>query len=180
MTASSRTAFWSPRRRRTRSLPRARATRGAWSSRRFSTASASTSRTSRSSRCVPSGPCPPARRACSPPASGPCAQDYQRQVAASGIITQDQIHNLFLNLNSLADFQRRFLIGVEANASLPPEQQHFGHLFITMVARSSTARARHSLILRPARCRRTTFPSTSLIAPTSPLRRNSPSARTRP
>ncbi|KAK4696689.1 cell division control protein 24, partial [Phenoliferia sp. Uapishka_3] len=59
-------------------------------------------------------------------------QNYQRQVAASGIITQDQIHNLFLNLNSLADFQRRFLIGVEANASLPPEQQHFGLLFITM------------------------------------------------
>ncbi|KAM0747778.1 hypothetical protein T439DRAFT_292360 [Meredithblackwellia eburnea MCA 4105] len=53
-------------------------------------------------------------------------------LAASGVITQDQIHNLFLNLNSLADFQRRFLIGVEANASLPPEQQHFGLLFLTM------------------------------------------------
>lgn len=60
-------------------------------------------------------------------------QDYQRQVQANDIITQDQIHNLFLNLNSLADFQRRFLIGVEANASQPPEQQRFGHLFLQMV-----------------------------------------------
>lgn len=66
-------------------------------------------------------------------AASPTLQNYQRQVAASGVITQDQIHNLFLNLNSLADFQRRFLIGVEANASLPPEDQHFGHLFLTMV-----------------------------------------------
>ncbi|KAI5481223.1 cell division control protein 24 [Pseudohyphozyma bogoriensis] len=65
-------------------------------------------------------------------------QDYQRQVASNDIITQDQIHNLFLNLNSLADFQRRFLIGVEANASLTPEQQHFGHLFLTMTLLKNT------------------------------------------
>ncbi|SCV74818.1 BQ2448_7847 [Microbotryum intermedium] len=59
-------------------------------------------------------------------------QDYQRQVQANDIITQDQIHNLFLNLNTLCDFQRRFLIGVEANASRPPEEQRFGHLFLQM------------------------------------------------
>jgi cell division control protein 24 len=64
-------------------------------------------------------------------------QDYQRQVAANDIITQDQIHNLFLNLNTLADFQRRFLIGVEANASRPPDEQRFGHLFLQMVRCSS-------------------------------------------
>lgn len=60
-------------------------------------------------------------------------QDYQRQIQANDIITQDQIHNLFLNLNSLADFQRRFLIGVEANASQPFENQRFGNLFLQMV-----------------------------------------------
>nr|CRX79227.1 hypothetical protein ls5931a1_00043 [Leucosporidium scottii] len=59
-------------------------------------------------------------------------QDYQRQVQANDIITQDQIHHLFLNLNTLADFQRRFLIGVEANASRPPDEQRFGHLFLQM------------------------------------------------
>lgn len=59
-------------------------------------------------------------------------QDYQRQVQANDVITQDQVHNLFLNLNALADFARRFLIGVEANASQLPENQRFGHLFLQM------------------------------------------------
>ncbi|GAA5872747.1 hypothetical protein JCM1840_004507 [Sporobolomyces johnsonii] len=57
-------------------------------------------------------------------------QDYQRQLQMNDILTQDQIHSLFINLNKLADFQRRFLIGVESNASLAPEQQRFGHLFL--------------------------------------------------
>ncbi|GAA6036256.1 hypothetical protein JCM8097_006862 [Rhodosporidiobolus ruineniae] len=59
-------------------------------------------------------------------------QDYQRQLQMNDVLTQDQIHSLFINLNKLADFQRRFLIGVEGNASLPPEQQRFGHLFLQM------------------------------------------------
>lgn len=81
------------------------------------------SKTSRSSRYVHAPLCAPT----DPP------QDYQRQVQANDIITQDQIHNLFLNLNALADFARRFLIGVEANASQAPENQRFGHLFLQMV-----------------------------------------------
>ena len=52
------------------------------------------------------------------------------------VLTQDQIHSLFINLNKLADFQRRFLIGVESNASLPAEQQRFGHLFLLSVRSS--------------------------------------------
>ncbi|SCZ94610.1 BZ3500_MvSof-1268-A1-R1_Chr12-3g03996 [Microbotryum saponariae] len=59
-------------------------------------------------------------------------QDYQRQVQANEVLSQDQVHALFLNLNTLADFQRRVLIGVEANASRPPEEQHFGNLFLQM------------------------------------------------
>ncbi|GAA5990443.1 hypothetical protein JCM10908_007375 [Rhodotorula pacifica] len=59
-------------------------------------------------------------------------QDYQRQLQTSDVLTQDQIHSLFINLNKLADFQRRFLIGVESNASLPAEQQRFGNLFLQM------------------------------------------------
>ncbi|GAA5888278.1 hypothetical protein JCM6882_008566 [Rhodosporidiobolus microsporus] len=59
-------------------------------------------------------------------------QDYQRQLQMNDILTQDQIHSLFINLNKLADFQRRFLIGVEGNASLPAEQQRFGGLFLQM------------------------------------------------
>lgn len=52
---------------------------------------------------------------------------------ANDVISQDQIHGLFLNLNALADFQRRFLIGVEANASQSPDNQRFGYLFLQMV-----------------------------------------------
>ncbi|KAK4052297.1 Guanine nucleotide exchange factor for Cdc42p [Microbotryomycetes sp. JL221] len=59
-------------------------------------------------------------------------QDYQRQLQANDVLTQDQIHHLFLNLNALCDFQRRFLIGVEANASRPAQDQRFGHLFLQM------------------------------------------------
>lgn len=60
-------------------------------------------------------------------------QDYQRKLAEDGILSQDTIHNLFLNLNAIVDFARKFLIGVEANASLPAEQQRFGSLFLAMV-----------------------------------------------
>ncbi|SCV73192.1 BQ2448_7117 [Microbotryum intermedium] len=59
-------------------------------------------------------------------------QDYQRQVQANEVLSQDQVHALFLNLNTLADFQRRVLIGFEANASRPPEEQRFGNLFLQM------------------------------------------------
>lgn len=59
-------------------------------------------------------------------------QDYQRQLHQAEIITPDQIHHLFLNLNSLCDFQRRFLIGVETNASQTENNQRFGHLFKQM------------------------------------------------
>ncbi|KDE03617.1 hypothetical protein MVLG_05912 [Microbotryum lychnidis-dioicae p1A1 Lamole] len=59
-------------------------------------------------------------------------QDYQRQVQANEVLSQDQVHALFLNLNTLTDFQRRVLIGVEANASRPPEEQRFGNLFLQM------------------------------------------------
>jgi cell division control protein 24 len=41
---------------------------------------------------------------------------------------------LFANLNELVDFQRKFLIGVEANAVQPPEKQQFGQLFMQMVS----------------------------------------------
>ncbi|KAG0146087.1 hypothetical protein CROQUDRAFT_107409 [Cronartium quercuum f. sp. fusiforme G11] len=59
-------------------------------------------------------------------------QNYQRALLQREILPSDQIRALFMNLDSLVDFQRRFLIGVEANARLPPEDQRFGHLFATM------------------------------------------------
>lgn len=59
-------------------------------------------------------------------------QNYQRALLQREILPSDQIRALFMNLDSLVDFQRRFLIGVEANARLPPDEQRFGHLFATL------------------------------------------------
>ncbi|KAJ1948944.1 Guanine nucleotide exchange factor for Cdc42p, partial [Linderina macrospora] len=55
-------------------------------------------------------------------------QELQKQ----NIISNETTRYMFANLNSMVDFQRRFLIGVEANASLSPDDQHFGSLFINM------------------------------------------------
>ncbi|BFZ60638.1 Guanine nucleotide exchange factor for Cdc42p [Saitoella coloradoensis] len=59
-------------------------------------------------------------------------QHYMRELQAQEIVSADTIHMLFANLNTLVDFQRRFLIGVEGNAAKPPDQQRFGALFLTM------------------------------------------------
>ncbi|CAG8480089.1 2244_t:CDS:2 [Ambispora gerdemannii] len=59
-------------------------------------------------------------------------QDYARKLANQEVVNADTIHHLFANLNQLVDFQRRFLIGVESNASLPSSEQRFGFLFVSM------------------------------------------------
>ncbi|KAJ2797153.1 Guanine nucleotide exchange factor for Cdc42p, partial [Coemansia helicoidea] len=59
-------------------------------------------------------------------------QAYMDELLKKNIISSDSIRYIFANLNSIVDFQRRFLIGIEANASQPSEDQHFGAIFITM------------------------------------------------
>ncbi|RIB18608.1 hypothetical protein C2G38_2036762 [Gigaspora rosea] len=59
-------------------------------------------------------------------------QNYARELLRQDIVSADTIHLLFANLNQLVDFQRRFLIGVEATSSASPEEQRFGNLFIQM------------------------------------------------
>ncbi|CAO3642873.1 unnamed protein product [Cunninghamella echinulata] len=46
------------------------------------------------------------------------------------VLPPDTLHQLFGNLNSLVDFQRRFLIQVEAQADNIPMEQRFGLLFV--------------------------------------------------
>ncbi|KAI9700073.1 MAG: hypothetical protein M1836_002607 [Candelina mexicana] len=58
-------------------------------------------------------------------------QQFKKQVEERGVVAGDSIHDIFLNLNALLDFQRRFLIRVEAICSLPVEQQKWGQLFLT-------------------------------------------------
>lgn len=57
-------------------------------------------------------------------------QSFKHMVEEKGIIPGDAIHDIFLNLNSLLDFQRRFLIRVEQTNALPEETQNWGMEFL--------------------------------------------------
>ena len=57
-------------------------------------------------------------------------QMFKREVERRGLVTGDAIHDIFLNLNALLDFQRRFLIRVEQTNAQPPSEQNWGHLFV--------------------------------------------------
>ncbi|EDU40937.1 Rho guanyl nucleotide exchange factor [Pyrenophora tritici-repentis Pt-1C-BFP] len=57
-------------------------------------------------------------------------QEFKKLVEEKGIISGDLIHDIFLNLNALLDFQRRFLIRVEQTNAQPPEEQNWGNLFV--------------------------------------------------
>ncbi|KAJ2081684.1 Guanine nucleotide exchange factor for Cdc42p [Coemansia sp. RSA 988] len=59
-------------------------------------------------------------------------QGYMDELVKRNIISSDSIRYIFANLNSIVDFQRRFLIGVEANATLTSDDQHFGAVFVNM------------------------------------------------
>lgn len=56
-------------------------------------------------------------------------QAFKELVETRQIVSGDTIHDIFLNLNALLDFQRRFLIRVEQTFALPEEQQNWGALF---------------------------------------------------
>jgi cell division control protein 24 len=57
-------------------------------------------------------------------------QEFKKLVEEKGIISGDQIHDIFLNLNALLDFQRRFLIRVEQTNAQPTTEQNWGNLFV--------------------------------------------------
>jgi cell division control protein 24 len=55
-----------------------------------------------------------------------------RELQIQEVLNPDTIHYLFGNLNSLVDFQRRFLIYLEEIGEKPAEEQNFGSLFSQM------------------------------------------------
>ena len=57
-------------------------------------------------------------------------QQFKNQLEESGAIPGDVIHDVFLNLNALLDFQRRFLIRIEQQYSLDTSAQNWGQLFV--------------------------------------------------
>lgn len=57
-------------------------------------------------------------------------QSFKKLVEEKGILTGDTVHDIFLNLNALLDFQRRFLIRVEQTNAQPASEQNWGNLFV--------------------------------------------------
>ncbi|KAL6158754.1 Guanine nucleotide exchange factor for Cdc42p [Exserohilum turcicum] len=57
-------------------------------------------------------------------------QEFKKLVEEKGVISGDQVHDIFLNLNALLDFQRRFLIRVEQTNAQPASEQNWGNLFV--------------------------------------------------
>lgn len=57
-------------------------------------------------------------------------QAFKKLVEEKGVVTGDAVHAIFLNLNALLDFQRRFLIRVEQTNAQPESEQNWGRLFV--------------------------------------------------
>ena len=56
-------------------------------------------------------------------------QQFKDELERSGVVSGDVIHDIFLNLNQLVDYQRRFLIRVEQQNCLDASMQNWGRLF---------------------------------------------------
>ena len=56
-------------------------------------------------------------------------QQFKNEIEQTGVIAGDAVHDVFLNLNALLDFQRRFLIRIEQQNSLDEASQNWGRLF---------------------------------------------------
>lgn len=56
--------------------------------------------------------------------------DLKSTLETRGIITGDTVHQIFLNINAILDFQRRLLIRVETTNSMPKSQQKWGAPFV--------------------------------------------------
>ncbi|KAL6812121.1 Pleckstrin homology domain-containing protein [Trichoderma sp. SZMC 28015] len=57
--------------------------------------------------------------------------DLKKALEQKGVIPGDVVHQIFLNINSILDFQRRFLIRVETTNSMPAVSQRWGQPFVT-------------------------------------------------
>lgn len=55
--------------------------------------------------------------------------DLKKTIESKGVVSGDIIHDIFLNINAILDFQRRFLIQIETTNSRPAHQQKWGAAF---------------------------------------------------
>ena len=56
-------------------------------------------------------------------------QLLKKQLEETGRLTGDSVYSIFLNLNNILDFGRRFLIRIEQHDQLPESEQNWGRLF---------------------------------------------------
>jgi len=56
--------------------------------------------------------------------------DLKKQIEQNGVVPGDVVHEIFLNINAILDFQRRFLIKIETTNSQPQGQQQWGLPFV--------------------------------------------------
>ncbi|KAI0905423.1 Rho guanyl nucleotide exchange factor [Ustulina deusta] len=61
--------------------------------------------------------------------------DLRKSLLEKAVIPGDVAHQIFLNINKILDFQRRFLIRVETTNSMPHTAQQWGAIFINSEAR---------------------------------------------
>ncbi|RAL61461.1 hypothetical protein DID88_009390 [Monilinia fructigena] len=52
--------------------------------------------------------------------------ELKKTIEQKGIIAGDVVHDIFLNINAILDFQRRFLIKIETTNSQPVDKQEWG------------------------------------------------------
>lgn len=52
--------------------------------------------------------------------------ELKKTIEQKGVIPGDVVHDIFLNINSILDFQRRFLIKIETTNSQPQDKQEWG------------------------------------------------------
>lgn len=55
---------------------------------------------------------------------------YKNELSQAELVSSEQLHTLFPNLNEIIDFQRRFLNGLECNINIPTKYQRIGLVFI--------------------------------------------------
>jgi len=52
--------------------------------------------------------------------------ELKKTIEQKGVIPGDVVHDIFLNINAILDFQRRFLIKIETTNSQPDDLQEWG------------------------------------------------------
>jgi cell division control protein 24 len=55
--------------------------------------------------------------------------ELKKTIEQKGVIPGDMVHAIFLNINAILDFQRRFLIKIETTNQQPDDRQEWGSPF---------------------------------------------------